>query len=75
MDTQLSQLAATPPMGWNSWNMFRGKVHESSICATAGAMLSTGLKDLGYEYIADFTVEITRRVPLHKTRLLKIVPS
>jgi alpha-galactosidase len=44
-------LAATPPMGWNSWNMFGSNIHESLIRETADAMVALGLKDCGYEYI------------------------
>ncbi|MBC8136831.1 MAG: glycoside hydrolase family 27 protein [Fibrella sp.] len=44
-------LASTPPMGWNSWNMFGSRIHESSIRETADALISSGLKDLGYEYL------------------------
>ena len=50
--TSLSKpLAATPPMGWNSWNMFGSRIHETSIRETADAIVSLGLKDYGYEYI------------------------
>jgi alpha-galactosidase len=44
-------LAATPPMGWNSWNMFGSKVHEDSIRETADALVASGLKDCGYNTI------------------------
>ena len=44
-------LAATPPMGWNSWNMFGNAIHEASIRETADALVSLGLKDCGYEYV------------------------
>ena len=45
------ELAATPPMGWNSWNMFGQKVNETVIRETAAAMVSSGLKECGYEYV------------------------
>lgn len=38
-------------MGWNSWNMFGSSIHESLIRETADAMVTSGLKDCGYEYI------------------------
>lgn len=41
----------TPPMGWNSWNTFGGNINEQLIKETADAMVDTGLKDAGYEYI------------------------
>src|SRR5688500_18182542 len=44
-------LAATPPMGWNSWNMFGSRVSEAAIRETADAMVELGLKDLGYQYV------------------------
>jgi len=44
-------LVKTPPMGWNSWNTFGENITESLIMETADAMVSTGLKDAGYEYI------------------------
>ncbi len=45
------ELALTPPMGWNSWNPFGGNVNEEVIRHTADAMVSSGLKDLGFSYI------------------------
>jgi alpha-galactosidase len=48
---QTSTLAATPPMGWNSWNLFAGKVEDKDVRATADAMVSTGMKDAGYLYV------------------------
>ena len=49
--TTSKPLAATPPMGWNSWNMFGWNIHENSIRETAQAIVAAGLKDCGYEYI------------------------
>jgi len=43
--------AATPPMGWNSWNHFKDKVDDKTIRATADAMVSSGMRDAGYVYI------------------------
>lgn len=51
MTTSPKVLAATPPMGWNSWNMFGDKIHEDSIRETAVALAASGLKECGYEYI------------------------
>jgi alpha-galactosidase len=48
---ELNGLALTPPMGWNSWNTFRCNVNEQLIRETADAMVSTGMKDAGYEYV------------------------
>jgi alpha-galactosidase len=44
-------LAKTPPMGWNSWNKFGCNVSEELIRSVADAMISTGLKDAGYQYV------------------------
>jgi alpha-galactosidase len=44
-------VAKTPPMGWNSWNCFREDVNESKIKSIADAMVSSGMKDAGYQYI------------------------
>jgi alpha-galactosidase len=44
-------LAATPPMGWNSWNLFAGKVTDKDVRAAADAMISSGMKDAGYIYV------------------------
>jgi len=44
-------LAMTPPMGWNSWNKFACEVDETIIREVADAMVASGLKDAGYEYI------------------------
>ncbi|HUX45655.1 MAG TPA: glycoside hydrolase family 27 protein [Terracidiphilus sp.] len=48
---QSTEVAATPPMGWNSWNYFFGKVTDKDIRAAADAMVSSGMKDAGYTYI------------------------
>ena len=44
-------LALTPPMGWNSWNKFACNVSEDLIKSMADAMVSSGMKDAGYQYI------------------------
>jgi alpha-galactosidase len=44
-------LALTPPMGWNSWNKFAWNVNEKVIRAAADAMVSSGMKAAGYQYI------------------------
>lgn len=44
-------LVPTPPMGWNSWNKFGCDVDENLIKEVADAMVSSGMKDAGYEYI------------------------
>jgi len=44
-------IAPTPPMGWNTWNYFGDRVNEEIIRKTADAMVSSGLRDAGYQYI------------------------
>jgi alpha-galactosidase len=51
MTPSAKPLASTPPMGWNSWNMFGHNISESAIRETADALSSSGLKDCGYNYI------------------------
>jgi alpha-galactosidase len=45
------ELAKTPPMGWNSWNRFGCNVSEQLIKEIADAMVASGMKDAGYQYI------------------------
>lgn len=44
-------LAPTPPMGWNSWNIFHCDIDEGKVKAMADAMAANGMKDAGYEYV------------------------
>ncbi|MGA8042199.1 MAG: glycoside hydrolase family 27 protein [Terracidiphilus sp.] len=44
-------VAATPPMGWNSWNYFADKVTDKDIRAAADEIVASGMKDAGYIYI------------------------
>ena len=44
-------LALTPPMGWNSWNKFACNVSEDMIRDMADAMVKSGMKDAGYQYV------------------------
>jgi alpha-galactosidase len=48
---QDSTLARTPPMGFNNWNAFGCDVSETLIKQTADVIVSSGLKDLGYQYV------------------------
>lgn len=41
----------TPPMGWNSWNTFEVNINEDLVKKTADIIVSSGMKDAGYEYI------------------------
>ncbi len=44
-------LAKTPPMGWNSWNKFGANIDDVTIRAEADALVASGLKAAGYEYV------------------------
>jgi hypothetical protein len=44
-------LAATPPMGFNTWNKFGCDVDETLIRETADALAETGMRDAGYRYL------------------------
>lgn len=44
-------VADTPQMGWSSWNKFQGNINEQLIMGIADAIVESGLKDAGYEYI------------------------
>ena len=40
-------LVRTPPMGWNSWNKFAGKVDDAAVRSMADAMVSTRHEQVG----------------------------
>ena len=44
-------LARTPPMGWNSWNLFAGRIDDQTVRTMADAMVSSGMRDAGYIYL------------------------
>jgi alpha-galactosidase len=44
-------LALTPPMGWNSWNKFACDINERVVRDTADAMVASGMRDAGYQYV------------------------
>ena len=46
-----TKVAATPPMGWNSWNHFAGHVTEADVRSAADSLVSTGMRDAGYVYV------------------------
>ena len=71
---QSAELAATPPMGWNSWNKFACNVSEQLIKDAADALVASGMKAAGYQYIviddcwqvdrsADGTIVVDPRFP------------
>ncbi len=50
-DVPYNGLAKTPPMGWNSWNLFADKVDDKTVRTMADAMVSSGMRDAGYIYV------------------------
>jgi alpha-galactosidase len=51
LQSHAQTVAATPPMGWNSWNHFAGKVTDADVRAAADALVSSGMRDAGYIYV------------------------
>lgn len=47
---QFSQLAPTPPMGWNSWDSYGTTIRENKVKANADAMAAK-LEQFGWRYI------------------------
>lgn len=50
-DSIFEHLAATPPMGWNSWNKFGCNINEKLLMEITDAIVASGMKEAGYEYI------------------------
>ncbi len=46
-----TQVAQTPPMGWNSWNFFAERVTDQDIRNAADQLVATGMRDAGYVYV------------------------
>jgi alpha-galactosidase len=44
-------VAATPPMGWNSWNHFAGRVTDADVRSAADTLVNSGMRDAGYTYV------------------------
>ncbi len=44
-------LALTPPLGWNSWNVWAALVDDAKVRAAADALVSSGLAAQGYTYV------------------------
>jgi hypothetical protein len=44
-------VGAKPAMGWSSWSFLRHSPSESSVEAQAKAMVTSGLKSVGYKYV------------------------
>ncbi|MFL6120050.1 glycoside hydrolase family 27 protein, partial [Actinophytocola sp.] len=44
-------VVGSPPMGWASWNSFAARINYGVIKAQTDALVSSGLKDAGYQYV------------------------
>ncbi|MDB5446164.1 MAG: alpha-galactosidase, partial [Phenylobacterium sp.] len=44
-------MARAPPMGWNSWHHFGCNVSEMLVREQADALVASGLRDAGYQYV------------------------
>jgi alpha-galactosidase len=44
-------LALTPPLGWNSWNVWGGNVTAEHVRAAADGMVASGLAAQGFTYV------------------------
>ena len=56
------KLALTPPMGWNSWNVWAGQVDDPKVRAAADSLVSSGLAAHGFQYVnIDDTWESAKR--------------
>ncbi len=45
------KLALTPPMGWNSWNVWGTSVDANKVRAAADSFVKSGLANAGYSYV------------------------
>src|SRR3954471_20146300 len=50
-DRTVNGLSPTPPMGGNSWNRFACNVNEQLVRGPADSLVSTGMRDAGYQYV------------------------
>ena len=46
-----NKLALTPPLGWNSWNVWAGAIDAKKVRSSADWMVKTGLAAHGFQYI------------------------
>lgn len=46
-----NKLARTPPLGWNSWNVWGTSVNAEKVRAAADSFVASGLADHGFAYV------------------------
>lgn len=51
IDVGEGKLAQTPPLGWNSWNVWAGAIDDKKVRAAADWMVKSGLAAHGFQYI------------------------
>ena len=51
LNAQNIPASSTPPMGFMTWNYFGDKITENDVKTLTDAMVSSGLRDLGYDFI------------------------
>ncbi len=44
-------LALTPPMGWNPWYAYYGRITDTLVRQAADTIVSNGMADVGYQYV------------------------
>ena len=50
-DVPSNGLLKTPPMGWNSWNLFQSHIDDKIVRGVVDAMVANGMRDAGYTYV------------------------
>ena len=51
ISAQKGKVALTPPMGWNSWNVWAGAIDGQKVKDAADTMVSSGLASHGFQYV------------------------
>src|ERR1700744_444161 len=46
-----NNLALTPPMGWNDWNIYHCGISEAAVTNTANVMAANGIQAAGYQFV------------------------
>ncbi|KAK9441682.1 alpha-galactosidase [Metarhizium brunneum] len=63
-----------PTLGWNSWNAYRCDINEQHFLDAAQALVDTGLRDAGYNYVniddcwSERTGRVNGHIAVNKTR-------
>lgn len=68
VDAYNNGVGERPQMGLNSWNSIGGDVSEAWARAAADALVTSGLRDVGYEYVCLGA----SRIPCTEHRLVRL---